>query len=235
MYLIMNRIYPTLSWLNVRGKRKREHSFFIDTFNLVINAEYAALKSPKFSHPMARAREGIFSNIVDKGWKILEEMDRTSTVTAIATTNVSSDTSGSSITTTTSTNSTISTASTSNKKKFHVKTASTSSSISTIHSIKHIPSESCIPSPTRSSLLPLSEKSNQERQPSQQPQQHRRAKEGKFVKVSRTEKIKLITNVYLIVGKKKSQSELDGHQQHSFKQRLFTSFPALKKSSSNKE
>ncbi|CAO3675418.1 unnamed protein product [Rhizopus microsporus] len=180
----------------------------------LINAEYAALKSPKFSLPMARAREGIFSNIVDKGWKILEEMDRTATVTAIATTNVNSDTSGSSITTTTSTNSTISTASASNKKKFHVKTASTSSSISTIHSIKHIPSESCIPSPTRSSLLPLSEKSNQERQPSQQPQQHRKAKE---------------------VGKKKSQSELDGHQQHSFKQRLFTSFPGLKKSPSNKE
>ncbi|CEG83935.1 hypothetical protein RMATCC62417_17799 [Rhizopus microsporus] len=147
-------------------------------------------------------------------WKILEEMDRTSTVTAIAASNVSSDTSGSSITTTTSTNSTISTASTSNKKKFHVKTASTSSSISTIHSIKHIPSESCIPSPTRSSLLPLSEKSNQEQQPFQQSQQHRKVKE---------------------VGKKKSQSELDGHQQHSFKQRLFTSFPGLKKSPSNKE
>lgn len=37
---------------------------------LVINAEYAAYKSPKFTQPMARAREGILSNIVERGYKM---------------------------------------------------------------------------------------------------------------------------------------------------------------------
>lgn len=32
----------------------------------VINAEYAAYKSPKFTQPMARAREGILSNLVER-------------------------------------------------------------------------------------------------------------------------------------------------------------------------
>lgn len=40
-----------------------------------MNAEYAAFKSPKFAAPMNRAREGIFTNLVDKGYKLaLEEM-----------------------------------------------------------------------------------------------------------------------------------------------------------------
>ncbi|KAG1051648.1 hypothetical protein G6F46_000878 [Rhizopus delemar] len=75
----------------------------------LINAEYAALKSPKFSIPMARARENLFLNIVEKGWKLLDEGDKF----------VISDTSS-----TTSNNSVNS------HKKSHTKTASSSSSIS---------------------------------------------------------------------------------------------------------
>lgn len=37
----------------------------------MVNAEYAAFKSPKFATPMKRAREGIFTNLVEKGWKLL--------------------------------------------------------------------------------------------------------------------------------------------------------------------
>jgi hypothetical protein len=33
----------------------------------VVNAEYAALKSLKFSIPMARAREGIINSIIERG------------------------------------------------------------------------------------------------------------------------------------------------------------------------
>ena len=33
----------------------------------MVNAEYAAFKSPKFAIPMNRAREGILSNLVEKG------------------------------------------------------------------------------------------------------------------------------------------------------------------------
>lgn len=40
---------------------------------LVINAEYAAYKSPKFMQPMARAREGILTRIVDRGYKIAKD------------------------------------------------------------------------------------------------------------------------------------------------------------------
>lgn len=41
----------------------------------MVNAEYAAFKSPKFAVPMNRAREGIFANLVEKGYKLaLEEM-----------------------------------------------------------------------------------------------------------------------------------------------------------------
>lgn len=35
-----------------------------------MNAEYAAFKSPKFAVPMNRAREGIFTNLVEKGYKL---------------------------------------------------------------------------------------------------------------------------------------------------------------------
>ncbi|KAL9559713.1 hypothetical protein MBANPS3_000283 [Mucor bainieri] len=41
----------------------------------LVNAEYAAFKSPKFAVPMNRAREGIFTNLVEKGYKLaLEEI-----------------------------------------------------------------------------------------------------------------------------------------------------------------
>jgi hypothetical protein len=40
---------------------------------LVVNAEYAALKSPKFALPMSRAREGIFANLVERGYKLLQQ------------------------------------------------------------------------------------------------------------------------------------------------------------------
>ncbi|KAI8644499.1 hypothetical protein BD408DRAFT_430459 [Parasitella parasitica] len=36
----------------------------------LVNAEYAAFKSPKFAVPMNRAREGIFTNMVEKGYKL---------------------------------------------------------------------------------------------------------------------------------------------------------------------
>lgn len=39
---------------------------------VVVNAEYAAFKSPKFATPMARAREGIFSNLVERGYNLVE-------------------------------------------------------------------------------------------------------------------------------------------------------------------
>lgn len=42
---------------------------------LVINAEYAAYKSPKFTQPMARAREGILANIVEKCYKLAQDVD----------------------------------------------------------------------------------------------------------------------------------------------------------------
>ncbi|KAI7903560.1 uncharacterized protein BX663DRAFT_423663, partial [Cokeromyces recurvatus] len=37
----------------------------------LVNAEYAAFKSPKFALPMNRAREGIFSSLVGKGYNLL--------------------------------------------------------------------------------------------------------------------------------------------------------------------
>ncbi|KAG0169913.1 hypothetical protein DFQ28_000907 [Apophysomyces sp. BC1034] len=37
----------------------------------LVNAEYAALKSPKFAQPMARAREGILTNIVERAWQMV--------------------------------------------------------------------------------------------------------------------------------------------------------------------
>lgn len=46
-----------------------------DSCNLVINAEYAALKSPKFAQPLTRAREGILTNIVEKGYKLAQDPD----------------------------------------------------------------------------------------------------------------------------------------------------------------
>ena len=75
----------------------------------VINAEYAALKSPKFSIPMARARENLFLNIVEKGWKLLDEGDK------FIISDASSTTSNNSV---------------NSHKKSHTKTASSSSSIS---------------------------------------------------------------------------------------------------------
>ncbi|CAO3591039.1 unnamed protein product [Absidia cylindrospora] len=41
----------------------------------LINAEYAALKSPKFAQPLSRAREGILSNIVERGYKLAQDPD----------------------------------------------------------------------------------------------------------------------------------------------------------------
>ncbi|KAI9249448.1 hypothetical protein BDA99DRAFT_219093 [Phascolomyces articulosus] len=39
----------------------------------LINAEYAAYKSPKFTQPMARAREGILANVTERGFKIAKD------------------------------------------------------------------------------------------------------------------------------------------------------------------
>ncbi|KAI8344257.1 hypothetical protein BC941DRAFT_341584, partial [Chlamydoabsidia padenii] len=41
----------------------------------LINAEYAALKSPKFAQPLTRAREGILTNIVERGFKLAQDPD----------------------------------------------------------------------------------------------------------------------------------------------------------------
>ncbi|KAI8048758.1 uncharacterized protein B0P05DRAFT_480868 [Gilbertella persicaria] len=48
----------------------------------LVNAEYAAFKSPKFALPMNRAREGIFTNLVEKGYHMLrtEETEPTEEV-----------------------------------------------------------------------------------------------------------------------------------------------------------
>ncbi|CAO0795981.1 unnamed protein product [Mucor circinelloides] len=43
----------------------------------LVNAEYAAFKSPKFAVPMNRAREGIFTNLVEKGYKLALEESQT--------------------------------------------------------------------------------------------------------------------------------------------------------------
>ncbi|KAG0171682.1 Rap/ran-GAP protein [Apophysomyces sp. BC1034] len=58
-----------------------ENAIFFDKNELgsfilakLINAEYAALKSPKFSQPMARAREGILNNIVDRTMDVVQEL-----------------------------------------------------------------------------------------------------------------------------------------------------------------
>ena len=42
-------------------------------WTLVVNAEYAAYKSPKFMQPMARARQGILTGMVDRGYKIAKD------------------------------------------------------------------------------------------------------------------------------------------------------------------
>lgn len=104
----------------------------------MINAEYAALKSPRFSTPMARARENLFLNSVEKGWKLLEDLDK----------NIVSDTS--------STTSSSSCNSSNTKKKSHTKTASSSSSIS----IRSAITETFASSPSISSSL-LSDKTDQ--------------------------------------------------------------------------
>ncbi|KAI8086015.1 uncharacterized protein BX664DRAFT_237922, partial [Halteromyces radiatus] len=41
----------------------------------LINAEYSALKSPKFAQPLTRAREGILTNIVERGYKLAQDPD----------------------------------------------------------------------------------------------------------------------------------------------------------------
>ncbi|ORX45469.1 hypothetical protein DM01DRAFT_1398139, partial [Hesseltinella vesiculosa] len=57
-----------------------QHGLFFDKHQLrsfllakMINAEYAGLKSPKFASPLARAREGILANIVDRGFKLAQD------------------------------------------------------------------------------------------------------------------------------------------------------------------
>ncbi|KAI9251579.1 hypothetical protein BY458DRAFT_16484 [Sporodiniella umbellata] len=107
----------------------------------LVNAEYAALKSPKFSVPMARARENLFLNSVEKGWKLIEDLDKSAI----------SDTS--SITSSNSSYNSLNT-----KKKSHTKTSSNSSSIN----VKNILAETCVPSPSPSNTL-LSEKTDQKK------------------------------------------------------------------------
>lgn len=102
----------------------------------LVNAEYAAFKSPKFSIPMNRAREGIFSNLVERGCKILS-----------ATPNDTISMTGSSSATAASGSSSSSSTSASSPRKllFHTKSASTSSSS------QSSTSGGVIPSPSKSS------------------------------------------------------------------------------------
>ncbi|OAD80256.1 hypothetical protein PHYBLDRAFT_162905 [Phycomyces blakesleeanus NRRL 1555(-)] len=68
------------------GPKLPDGGFFFEQSDLrsfilakLINAEYAALKSPKFAQPMARAREGILSGIVERGCKVSYEPKMTTT------------------------------------------------------------------------------------------------------------------------------------------------------------
>lgn len=115
------------------GKSYFDTFFFF--FNLVVNAEYAAFKSPKFSIPMNRAREGIFSNLVEKGCKILNSTPPNDTISMTAS---STATGG-------STSSSTASISSPRKLLFHTKSASTSSSSQSSSS------GSMIPSPSKSS------------------------------------------------------------------------------------
>lgn len=110
---------------------------------VVVNAEYAAFKSPKFAIPMKRAREGIFTNLVEKGWKLLfnETPNHAASIdcTIIQNNNIPTNTSN---ITSTSTNTT----SSSSPRKLllnHTKSASTSSSSQS----------SIIPTPSKSSTI----------------------------------------------------------------------------------
>ncbi|KAI9484065.1 MAG: hypothetical protein EXX96DRAFT_457437, partial [Benjaminiella poitrasii] len=94
----------------------------------LVNAEYAAFKSPKFALPMNRAREGIFSNLVEKGYQMLLKENQKNSDTVIEVENnslalVSSSSSTTLLQQQTSTES--------NRKPFrnHVRSASTNSSI----------------------------------------------------------------------------------------------------------
>lgn len=60
-------------WQNVSHLIQCLYWYITHILVLVINAEYAAYKSPKFMQPMARAREGILTRIVDRGYKIAKD------------------------------------------------------------------------------------------------------------------------------------------------------------------
>lgn len=60
-------------WQNVSHLIQCLYWYITHLLVLVINAEYAAYKSPKFMQPMARAREGILTRIVDRGYKIAKD------------------------------------------------------------------------------------------------------------------------------------------------------------------
>ncbi|GAA5794838.1 hypothetical protein HPULCUR_000186 [Helicostylum pulchrum] len=123
---------------------------------LVVNAEYAAFKSPKFASPMNRAREGIFTNLVEKGWKLLfNDSNISSSSTANNTTNISllnnnnnNNTNNNISTSTTTTTTTTTSSSPTRKLLFHTKSASTSSSSQS--SSQH---NSVIPSPSKSNVI----------------------------------------------------------------------------------
>ncbi|KAG0749192.1 hypothetical protein G6F16_003078 [Rhizopus arrhizus] len=87
----------------------------------LINAEYAALKAPKLVHMTTIAGEQLLPHIVEKGWKILEEMDRTVCCSSDSCSTASSSNCSSSC---------------SSKKRSHIKATSSISSFSTHTSIK---------------------------------------------------------------------------------------------------
>ncbi|KAI9345431.1 hypothetical protein BD770DRAFT_302978, partial [Pilaira anomala] len=97
----------------------------------LVNAEYAAFKSPKFALPMNRAREGIFTNLVEKGWKLLFNDSNISSSSSTPHTlqNTSSSSSPSAIPVSSAfTASATMTTNPPRKLLFHTKSASTSSS-----------------------------------------------------------------------------------------------------------
>ncbi|CAO3697759.1 unnamed protein product [Rhizopus stolonifer] len=112
----------------------------------LINAEYAGLKTSKFIH-MSKAGDQLLPDIVERGWKILDEMERTCSDAC-----------------STSSGSNCSCSSLSGKKRSHIKAASSISSFST-HSIKSstiTASESMKPSSSKSSNFCLEKSENKE-------------------------------------------------------------------------
>ncbi|CAO3594710.1 unnamed protein product [Absidia cylindrospora] len=61
---------PSLPGGGVSYDDSERPSFLLEK---LVNAEYSALKSPKFTQPLARVPERFLANIVDRGYKLAQE------------------------------------------------------------------------------------------------------------------------------------------------------------------